>query len=110
MQLNTVYYYHTGGDRPDMRDLDKHIVEQQAAQWERLGLQLGLKNYHIANISRDNPNRAVTCCREMLQKWLEIDLSATWCKLDDAIKNIKLSSTVSTDKGGNHGYCYSISY
>ena len=42
----------------------------------------------------------------MLQKWLDIDPSATWGKLDDAIKNIKLPSTislVSTDKGGIHG-------
>ena len=89
-----------------MRDLNRYIVEQQAALWERLGLELGLKDYHIANISKDNPNRSVTCCREVLQKWLEIDTSATWGKLDDAVKNIKLSSTTSpasTDKGGNHG-------
>ena len=88
-----------------MRDLNRHIVEQQAAQWERLGLELGLKDYQIANISKDNPNRSVSCCREMLQKWLEIDHSPTWGKLDDAIKNIKLPltiSSVSIDKGGNH--------
>ena len=89
-----------------MRDLNRHIVEQQAAQWERLGEELGLKDYHIANISKDNPNRSVTCFRVMLLKWLDIDPSATWAKLDDAIKKIKLSSTspVSIDKGGNHGY------
>ena len=43
----------------------------------------------------------------MLQKWLDIDPSATWGQLDDAIMKIKLSSTTSpmyTDKGGNHGY------
>ena len=102
---------HTGDDRPDMRDLNRYIVEQQAAQWERLGLELGLMDYHIANISKDNPNRSVTCCRETLQKWLHIDPSATWGKLDDAIKNIKLPSTTThmfTDKGGNHGYYYSV--
>ena len=76
-----------------MRDLNRHIVEQQAAQWERLGLEFGLNDYHIANISKDNPNRSVTCCRVMLQKWLDIDPSATWAKLYDAIKKIKLSST-----------------
>ena len=90
-----------------MRDLNRHIVEQQAAQWERLGLELGLKDYHIANISKDNehnPNRSVTCCRAMLEQWLREITSATWGKLDDAIKNIKLPLTispVSTDKGGN---------
>ena len=96
-----------------MRDVNRYIVEQQAAQWEKFGLELGLKDYHIVNISKDNehnPNRSVTCCSEMLQKWLHIDPTATWGKLDDAVKIIKPSSTtspVSTDKGGNHGYYYS---
>ena len=94
-----------------MRDLNRYIVEQQAAHWERLGLELGLKDYHIANISKDNehnPNRSVTCSREVLQKWLEIDTSTTWGKLDDALKKIKLpTNPMSTDKGGNHGYYYS---
>ena len=112
--LYIITHTHTGDDRPDMRDLNRYIVEQQAAQWERLGLELGLKDYHIANISKDNehnPNRSVTCCREMLHKWHDIDTSATWGKLDDAINNIKLpstTSTVSTDKRGNHGYYYSV--
>ena len=92
-----------------MRDLNRHIVEQQATQWERLGLELGLQEYHIANISKDNehnPNRSVTCCRAMLQKWLDNDPSATWGKLYDAIINVKLPSrATSQDKGGNqHGY------
>ena len=105
---------HTGDDRPDMRDLNRYIVEQQAAQWERLGLELGIKDYHIANISKDNehnPNRSVTCCRAMLKQWLREIPSPTWGKLDDAVKKIKLPSTTSpvyTNKGGNHGYYYSV--
>ena len=93
-----------------MRDLNRLIVEQQAAHWEKLGLELGLKDYHIANISKDNehnPHRSVTCCKAMFKKWLRETSSATWGKLDDAIKNIKLPSTtspVSTDKKGNHSY------
>ena len=88
-----------------MRSLNRDIVEQQAPHWESLGLELGLKDYHIAIISKDNPNRSVTCCREMLQKWLEIDLSATWGKLDDTIKKIRLSSAtipMYINKEGNH--------
>ena len=97
-----------------MRDLKRHIVEQQAAQWERLGVELGLKDYHIANMSKDNehnPNRSVTCCRVMLQKWLDLDPSATWGKLDHAIKKIKLPSTTNLrpiERAGNHGCCYSV--
>ena len=113
IQLNTLYY-HTGDDRPCMKDLNRHIVEQQAAQWERLGLELGLKDYNIANISKDNehnPNRSTACCRAMLEQWLKKIPSATWGKLDDAIKNIIPPSAINTessDKRGNHGYCYGI--
>ena len=57
------------------------------------GLELGLKDYHIANIYKDNPNRSVTCCKEMLQKWLDSDPSASWSKLDDAIKKTKSLAT-----------------
>ena len=35
-----------------MRDLCSHIIKQYAVHWERLGLELGLMNYHIANILR----------------------------------------------------------
>ena len=92
-----------------MRDLHSNIVRQYAAQWERLGLELGLNDYDIANISKDNehnPNRSVTCCRAVLEQWLREIPSPTWGKLDDAVKKIKLSTPVSTDKGGNHGYYY----
>ena len=97
---------HTGGnDRPDMRDLNRHVVQQQAAQWEKLGEELGLDSYHIANISKDNehnPNRSVTCCKNMLQKWLEIDLEASWGKLDNAIKKMKSSITYPMLVASNH--------
>ena len=98
-----------------MRDLHSNIVRQYAVHWERIGLELGLQQYDITNISENNSSRkqrqVEVCCSQMLQKWLESDLSATWGKLDDAIKNIKLPSTispVSTDKGGTHGYYYSV--
>ena len=85
------------------------MIEQYAVYWKQLAVELGVKNYHIANITENNASRKLRqveeCCSQMLQKWLDIDPSATWVKLDDAIKKIKLPSTsnlVSTDKGGNH--------
>ena len=95
MSEYTLYlqYIITGNDRPDVRDLNRHIVEQQAAQWERLGLELGLKDYHIANITKDHPKSSVTCCGVMLRKWLDTDPSATWSKLEDAVRKIKSLTT-----------------
>ena len=102
---------HIGNDRPTGKELNRHVVEQYAIHWRQLGAELGLKDYHIDNITENNASRQLRlvehCCSQMLQKWLHIDPSATWGKLEDAVKNIKLSSTTSpasTDKGGNYGY------
>ena len=106
--LNTHY---TGDERPDMRDLHSHIVKQYAVHWERLGLELGLKQYDIDNIAANNarlPKKVEVSCAAVLQQWLDIDPSATWAKLDDAIK--KITSPVFTDKGGNHECKLLVSY
>ena len=78
-----------------MADLYSGVIYQYAAQWEQLGLKLGLPDYDIANISVDHrahPDQSAAsgsdCCRAMLQKWLETDPACTWGKLDDVIKTL----------------------
>ena len=89
-----------------MKDLNNYVIEQYAIYWKQLGVELGVKDYHIANIIENNAScklrQVEECCSQMLQKWLEIDPSATWAKLSDAIEKIKIPSAttpVSTDKG-----------
>ena len=84
-----------------MGDLYSNVVHQYAAQWEQIGLKLGLQHYDIANISKDNahnPDRSVTCFRTVLEKWLQTVPSPTWGKLDDVIKSLTIA-TVSTGSG-----------
>lgn len=80
-----------------MGDLHTHIVIQYAAQWEMLGLELGLKPNDIAKISENNarhPRGIELCCAAVLKEWLRKIPSPTWDKLDSAIKKIKQSPTV----------------
>ena len=77
--------------RPQLVDLYSDVVPKYAIHWEDLGIKLGLKKHDIATISQNNaynPNRTVDCCKSMLNKWLEIDCSATWDKLRNAIGTI----------------------
>ena len=100
---------HTGDRTPTLKDLRCNFVRQYAAQWEKLGLELGLKEYDLAIISKNNaynPSRVEDCCVAVLELWLQDMPSPTWSKLDDAVKNIKLSSTTSRDREGNHSYYY----
>ena len=87
-----------------MSDLHSNIVRQYAAQWKRLGLELALNDYDIANISVNNARHPEVCCTAVLEQWLREIPSPTWGKLEDAVKKIKLP--VLTDRG-NHGYYYS---
>ena len=89
--LRTIANKFTGDDKPLYIDLSNNVVCQYAAQWEQLGLRLGLPNYVIANISADHlqcPGRSVDCCSLMLLEWYEKDPSPTWGKLDDVIKSL----------------------
>ena len=100
-----------------MKELHNNIVRQYATQWNMLGLQLGLEEYDIANIFKNNAHlsrRVEACCAAMLEQWLTEIPSPTWGKLDDAIRKINLpltDSCVFTTKGGNHGYfCSMLNY
>ena len=77
-----------------------NVVYQYAAQWEQLGLALGLQYHDIAIISKDNPDQSVTCCRTVLEKWLQDVSSPTWGKLDDVIKSLTIAPAASTGHKG----------
>ena len=102
-----------GNYSPELRDLYRYIATQQAAQWEWLGLELGLNDVQINTISMNHRGDVEACCRSMLSKWLQIDPSASWGKLDDAIRRMTLPSTtspVSPYKEGNRGDVSKVLY
>ena len=86
-----------------MPDLYIGVVCQYAAQWEQLGLKLGLPDYHIANISENNSHlqagRSVECCRAVLEKWLWLTPSPTWGKIHDAVKLLTVAVPPNLHKG-----------
>ena len=53
IMVKTIFFI-TGDNVPTMGELYTNVVDQYAAEWEQLGLKLGLEDYHIANISKDN--------------------------------------------------------
>ena len=83
-----------GDDTPDWRDLTISVIPKYAVHWEVLGAILGLKEYEIDVISRNNANRgAIEGCTAMMRKWLQSVDQPTWGKLDDAINLLRPSLT-----------------
>ena len=96
------YILHIGSSEVDLASSYQYVVPC-ITDWEDLGVHLKLKPYHLDCISRDNeytPNRTKNCCRAVLKKWLELDCSPTWGKLEDAVNAIQTPPTTDNNIAG----------
>ena len=83
---------------PLLKDLYQHITPQYAADWKVIGTLLGLPSGELKAIEAGYPTNVQWCCNQMLEKWLEIDTTASWGKLLTAIESPLLFGSV-PDKG-----------
>ena len=93
-----------GGDVPTLAELNSHVIPKFSAVWEKLGTALGLDQHQLSIISKNNaynPQRSEDCCREMLIKWLQVNTTASWSLLEDAIKIITESGDSATSLSGD---------
>ena len=92
----------TGQGKPQIKELHKKIVPVWAAKWRELGEELGLSQHVLENISMNHayhPQRSEECCKAVLKKWLDQDLTASWSKIDEATNSISGAIAVHTGKG-----------
>ena len=82
---------------PSLRDLYQYITPQYAADWNVIGILLGLPSGTLDIIEHDHVHKATHCCNAMLKKWLEMDTTASWEKLFTAIESPAVSPL--NDKG-----------
>ena len=75
---------------PLLKDLYQHITPQYAADWKVIGTLLGLPSGVLHTIKADYPTNAKWCCNEMLEKWLERDITASWGKLLTVIGSLEV--------------------
>ena len=74
-----------------MKDLGK-IMTDYCIQWKEIGDQLELTTSVLNNIEADNPTSKRECFRQTLDKWLKMDTTATWQKLESAITKVNQDS------------------
>ena len=91
--------YLTGISTPLLKDLYQHITPQYAADWKVIGTLLGLPSGELKAIEAGYPTNVKWCCNQMLEKWLEMDPTASWVKLFAAIESPAVSSGEAVDKG-----------
>ena len=83
---------------PLLKDLHHYITPQYAVQWKVIGTQLGLPTAKLNIIEYDNRDKAEPSCNAMLEKWLQVDTTASWRKLFTVIESPAVSYSA-PDKG-----------
>jgi len=68
-----------------LKDLYQHITPHYAAYWKVIGTLLDLPYGNLKAIEAEHPTNIRWCCNQMLEKWLEIDSTASWEKLLEVI-------------------------
>ena len=69
----------------DQKPVLKNIHTLKISDWYGVGLQLGLEKYCLKVISTDHPQDHNRQKLEMLSKWLDQDVNATYGKLAKAL-------------------------
>ena len=77
-----------GSDRPSLKDLYDHVVNNVADKWRDLGVQLLRPDQEkmLDIIAADHPHDVVSCCKCVLKKWLDTS-DATWNELIRALRS-----------------------
>ena len=86
---------------PHLKDLYEHITSQYASEWEVIGTLLGLLSGEMEAIEAEYPTNVKWCCNQMLEKWLEVDPTASWGKLLTVIESPAVSASHSSPDKGN---------
>jgi len=75
-----------------LKDLYKHLVPLYTSEWKVIGKLLGISTEELTRIERENLHKNSQCCIAMLERWLEVDSSASWKKIFEVIEFAKMSS------------------
>ena len=93
---------------PLLKELRNYITPNYATHWRVIGTQLSLPKGRLDIIKYDNHDKAEPCCDAVLEKWLEVDPSASWEKLFKVIESPAVSSDQAPDKGFSEGKIFMI--
>ena len=77
---------------PELWELNRYVVVKHAIKWKEIGGELGLKQEFINNTASDfqsfDRQKHEKCLQEVFQKWLNVDTSASWNKLQLVLTNV----------------------
>ena len=83
---------------PLLKDLYQQITPRYAVEWKVIGTLLGIHSGQLDAIEVDHPHRVKDCCNQMLESWLQMDITASWGKMCTVIESPAVSHSKVTNK------------
>ena len=79
---------------PTLKELYKEFTPEYAVHWKRIGVFLDIPNGVLDIIEFEHFGNCRECCDRMLATWLDVDVNASWRKLNSALDSavLKLNS------------------
>ena len=86
-------------ERPELKELCTYVLPLYAAQWEKIGIFLGMQSGRLNVIKANNPYNADGCCIDLFKIWLQVEEYPTWGKMFIAIETLLgTTGVISTGK------------
>ena len=79
-------YFLPGPASLSVRVLTNELVE--VYDWEKLGLNLGIKKYKLREIKKNRSDELSLCKLDLFDLWLRSDITASWQKMIGAVKQL----------------------
>lgn len=92
-----------------MKDVNRYVTGKYAQYWNLIGQNLEVP--HLSTIQTNHhthPTPNQQCFRVMIDNWLQIDVTATWEKLQEAI-NGAIQAQHGILQTGTYAYLHDIS-
>ena len=80
-----IVVYCTENSRPTLKELYEKFTPSYAAHWKRIGVFLDVPNGVLDAIESEFFGDCQECCDRMVAKWLDVDVMASWKKLQNAV-------------------------
>ena len=79
-----------GKEKPQLKDIEEHVVIRFATQWRQLGNLLNIDQNSLDILQHDYPNNCKECCSRILDAWLQENTqeNTTWEILINAIDKL----------------------
>ena len=88
-------------ETPKLKELYGLIVPNYAVCWKEIGIGLGLA-YEALQIIETDCAKTTQRCTDMLAKWLQKDVNATWQKLLQVIDSLAVANSISPTLQSSH--------